>query len=518
VEIISRSEGQPTRAYAFSDYASFVQGAVLEPRNEEIPLEADTELSPSLQGGNLVEAGTHVRVRIAGPDETNVFGYALADFSHEKFVNLLRLYTPVGQVNDYLLHPAYHNVRSQDLDVELTTVHDGVVTRTPVPFDFMRLSDRPRPAHMTLHQYINAQSPRNKSVHTVHRSKSGENIYLSAADIQAAELVHQLEADLKYENALPEHLDDLGGSVTDIPRGFQLALSGGMRSEYIARPPRSIGAAFRGVILSETARPTLGRKHVVDQRGAIARAAAQHEKEYEAIRKSVLPTSEPPPATPAAARWKREFFEGVRADLETQTPLSKDLYVWCGRESREARVMIAFGELLARGCFGDLRVLRGHLQDIYDFAFLYRSLPGSNSCPPPSLAETLTAGGYAVVEPRSGLFQRYGIGEFKARGEDVLDDFRPDLPRKMPNTPDLLVCWSFSKEAVESYPWSVENVSAEKAEFMGQTHLWIPNRGEIARERVLPVISISDLLAAMVTRGELAAAPPWPRDLPEVYY
>src|SRR5262249_6309785 len=158
----------------------------------------------------------------------------------------------------------------------------------------------------------------------------------------------------------------------DIPRGFQLALSGGMRSEHLARGPRSTGAAFRGVILSETALPTLGRKHVVDQRQAIARAAAEHETTYDQIRRAVLPTAEPRPATAAASKWRREFFVATRKALEGQTPVA-DLYVWAGRESREARVMLAFGELLARGVFGDFRVLRAHLQDIYDFAFLFRT-------------------------------------------------------------------------------------------------------------------------------------------------
>ncbi|MQS14734.1 hypothetical protein F7Q99_21330 [Streptomyces kaniharaensis] len=517
VEILSRPSGGEPSAYAFSDYASFVRGSAQLPRNEEIPVDSPLESSPFSQDILSGSSGTHVRVRIAEHDDTNVLGYALSNFSHDKFENILRLYTPIGQVNDYLMHPAYHTIRSRDLIVELSTACGDIKNRSSIPFDFFSFEGRSRPSHMDFYRYIDAQSPRNKSVHTISRTKRGDAIYLSAADIQAADLVHQLESDLAAADALPEHLDELGKKSGEIPRGFQLALSGGMRSEHLARAPRSTGAAFRGIILAETARPTLGRKHVVDQRTAIAKAAADHETEYDAIRRSVLPSSEPPPATPAAMKWKREFFERTTAELKSQPPKSETLHIWCGRESLEARVMIGFGELLALGFFGDMRILRSHLQDIYDFAFLYVEQLGSESFPCVALAETLSAGGYVEIGKHQVL-RRYGIGEFKERGESILDDFNPKNPRKSPTTPDLLVCWSFSKEDVEEYPWVVEPATNDNSEFRGQTHLWVPNRGEVGRERALPVIAISDLLDRFVEEGSLSAPPEWPSSLPEVYY
>jgi len=518
LEVVSKVDGSEATAYAFSNYASFVQGSVAQPQNEQLDLTAlpaGTDLAPSiLQSG---EVGTHVRVQIAGPEQTNVLGHTLENFKHEKFVNLLRLYTPIGQVNDYLLHPAYHNVRVNDLDVELTTIHNGTTLKTPVPFDFFRLSLL-MPNHMEFDKYINAHSPRNKSVHTVHRCSRGNSIYLSAADIQVSDLVHELEANLEGSEELPQQVDELGKMVGEIQRGFQLALSGGMRSEYSARAPRSTSAAFRGIVLSETARPTLGRKHVVDQRAAIARAAVEHETTYNDIRKAVMPTAEPPPATPAAARWKRDYFIRARGDLESQVPPSESLNVWAGRESREARVMIAYGDLLARGVFGDMRILRAHLQDIYDFAFLYRVPLLAGSIPNSALAGTLATGGYVKIDGNPRVMSRYGIGEFKEKGEDVIDDFSSDDPRKMPDTPDLLVCWSFAKDEVEDASWIVELATPDTAEFEGQTHVWVPDRREVRRERGLAVIAIADLLETLVAAGTLAGAPPWPDTLPDVYY
>ncbi|MEU3551652.1 ATP-binding protein [Streptomyces longwoodensis] len=517
VEILSRVDGDAPKAYAFSDYASFVQGAVSSPRNESIDLTVSgCELSERLRSSS--SSGTHIRVRVAGRENTSVLGHALAHFSHEKFENLLRLYTPIGQVNDYLLHPAYHNVRKSDVVVELSTYVGGDhPRRSTVPFDFFRLSGRQRPSQLDFYQYIDAGSPRNKSVHTIHRTRRGANIYLSAADVQAADLVHQLEDDLRAGGALPEFIDELERTSGDVPRGFQLALSGGMRSEHLARAPRSTGAAYRGIILSETAQPTLGRKYVVDQRTAIAKAAAEHEVVYDAIRRAVLPSSEPPPATPAALKWKREFFNSTVSDLKNQPPKSSDVHIWCGRESLEARVMLGFGELLARGYIGDMRILRAHLQDVYDFAFLYRAKMEAGSYPSMPLAETLKDGGYLEID-RRGYLRRYGIGEFKEKGESILGDFDPKNPRKSPNTPDLLVCWSFSKEEVEGYPWGVLDATPENSEFQGQTHLWQPNRGEVPRERGLPVISISALLDRLLQAQDIHAGPDWPETLPDVYY
>src|SRR6266536_710916 len=73
---------------------------------------------------------------------------------------------------------------------------------------------------------------------------------------------------------------------------------------------------FRRIVLAETARPTLGRKHVVDQRTAIASAANRHELDYDDVRKKVVIKSVVTTPTPAAHRWKREKIEGIVRDLK----------------------------------------------------------------------------------------------------------------------------------------------------------------------------------------------------------
>ena len=181
--------------------------------------------------------------------------------------------------------------------------------------------------------------------------------------------------------------------------------------------------------------------------------------------------------------------------------------------------MLAFADLLGRGLFGDVRVLRAHLQDIYDFAFIQRAELAADSIPRLALADTLSSGGYAMTEGSGRRYLRYGIGEFKASGEALLDDFNVDEPRKAPDTPDLLVCWDFDKTEVEDRPWVVEEVAPDTMEFKGQTHLWRP-LAEVRRDRVLPVIALADLLNVLVSNEEMAKPPVvWPDpEIPEVYY
>jgi hypothetical protein len=270
--------------------------------------------------------------------------------------------------------------------------------------------------------------------------------------------------------------------------------------------------------LSETARPTLGRKNLLDQREIIPRVASSHEATYEIIRKKVLPAAEPPPATPAAHRWRREFFERVYADARDEPPRSEDLHIWATKGSLEARTMLAFSDLLARDFIGDIRILRAHLQDIYDFAFIQRVKLDVDSIPRRALADTLHRGGYADIQD-ADKYLRYGIGEFKASGEDILDDFDEANPRKAPDTPDLLVCWDFDQQEVEDLPWVVEEADPDSAEFLGQTHLWRP-RADVGRNRPLPVIALARLLDDLVQSGKIAAPPVvWPDpEIPPVYY
>ncbi|HVO53125.1 MAG TPA: hypothetical protein VMT37_01800 [Solirubrobacterales bacterium] len=515
VEVASCVEGQSVQTYAFDEYASFVRRSSTQPRTHRLGGDERGDLSQVILGGQV---GTHVRVKLISPIDTNELGHTLAHYSHGRFENLLRLYTPIGQINDFVLHPAYHTLRRDDIDVELVSVEQGAEPqRSAVEFDFFRLSGRTVPSHYDFASYVDAGSPRGKSVHTVHRVRFADAVLLSAADIQAAEEIHKLEELLSGEEKLPLHRDEEDREVGRIPRGFQLALSGGMRSEYLARAPRGASAAFRGVILSETARPTLGRKYVMDQRSAIPRGASSHESVYEDTRKAVLPAAEPPPATPAAAKWRREFFVQVRDALESQQPISTDLQVWAGSESREARVMLSFGELLGQGAFGDLRILRAHLRDIYDFAFLQTVELSTTSVPAVGLADTLVQQGFAAKN--GNLYQRYGVGEFKAAGQDLFDDLSPDEPRKAPDTPDLLICWSFDKEVVEDGPWTVEEATKDSSEFADQTHIWQPSRGDVGRTRALAVVALQSLLDERVEAKSLGGPPaPWPDCLPDVYY
>jgi hypothetical protein len=156
---------------------------------------------------------------------------------------------------------------------------------------------------------------------------------------------------------------------------------------------------------------------------------------------------------------------------------------------------------------------------IYDFAFIQRVELAADSIPRPALTDTLSSGGYAMAEGPRTRYLRYGIGEFKASGEDLLDDFNVDEPRKAPDTPDLLVCWNFDKTEVEDLPWVVEEVAPDTMEFKGQTHLWRP-LAEVGRDRVLPVIALANLLEVLVNNEEMAKFPVvWPdTEIPEVYY
>jgi hypothetical protein len=521
VEVISRVAGGDAQAYVFANYASFAAGADVPLHNENIDLTQAGQGSGLSQRIRTNGTGTHIRVHVGRSTESNLLGHTLTHYNPGRFTNLLRLYTPVGQVNDYIFHPAYHTLRKADIDITLCSMQTTRDTRR-VDFDIFRISEGHAlfPSY-TYDNYVNAGMPRSVSVHTVHRARRANAIYLSAADLQPAkELLQPLERSLISQELLPGYIDEYDDLISIIPRGFQLALSGGMRSEHVARQPRSISAAFRGIVLAETAPPTLGRKHVVDQRQAIAKAAADHEQQYDDVRRRVLPEAVPPPATPAMARWKRDFFTLVRTDVASQVPPSESLRVWASRASREARVMIVFGELLGHGRFGDFRILRAHLTEKYDFAFLYRATLGRpDAVPTMAVANEMQRGGYAIWDRGTGLYQVYGIGEFKAVGDDLFDDFNEDDPRKAADTIDLLVCWDFDADVVGDQSWVVANADPTNTEFPGQTHVWIPRAGNIRRTRRLPVISINHLVQNAVASGQFTGPPsPWPGLLPDVYY
>lgn len=519
VEVLSKSHGSLTQGYIFSDYASFAHGTIQVPTNRKVDVSTHEDFKSHRLAGGSDETGTLMRVRIADVSDSHVLGHSLKNYSHEKFVNLLRMYTPVGQVNDMLFHPAFHTIRKEDISITLTSA-DCAAIRTNVPFDAFRIAECSGVVKFGYSDYVNAGFPETTcSVHTIHRYKTGDNILLSCAEIQSADAVtRQVERTLTSAQTLPGWMDSDGNSHHEVPKGFQLALSGGMRSEYVAREPRSVSAGFRGFVLAETARPTLGRKSILDQRTAIPRAARSHENEYDDLRKKVLPRSMPPPATPAAAKWRREFFQGVIEDLKTQPPLSEDLNVWASEGSQEARTMLTFAELLAKGFFGPMKILRCHLTEKYDFAFLYSAKVGMDSAPSPNVAALRGKDLYAKYDPKSGEYYYYGIGEFKSYGHTVFIDFNPDQPRKSPNTIDLLVCSDFKTEIVEEYGWRVEEAVNHEVDFAGQTHIWRPGGEQFKRDRPLAVSSLRHLLASLEKKGVIAGPPrDWPKQLRELY-
>lgn len=523
VQVISKTDGKPPEAYIFANYAAFCAGEISEPQNQQVNLQDATEshkFSERLKGQEG-ETGTHVRLKLRDLDDSNSFGHTLKNYTHKKFVNFLRLYTPVGQVNDFLLHPAYHNIRKSDINITLKSLIGGKVEQSDVAFDVFRLSEQQGIPHYTYHEFVNQGQPSNVSVHTIHRTKKGGELCLSAAEIQSAkEIIGTLEGRLKSQEELPCYLDENDKEISEIPRGFYLALSGGMKAELLVRQPRSTSAAFRGFVLSETARPTLGRKHVMDQRRSIPKAASSHEQVYDSVRKAILPIAVAPTFSPRAARWRREFFDKVLEEIKSQKPISKDIKVWAGNESYEARVMLVFAELLTKGIFGDLYLLRVHLKDRYDFAFSYKCRAASDKTATVATLDSLYRAGYGEWQTlQREWFHRYGLGEFKANGESILDDFDPTNPRKASEALDLLVCWQFDEDMVSDLGWLVEKVTQTTREFENQTHLWRPTSNDIGRNRTLPVISLSELMNILVQQGVLSSSPnDWPNILPGNYF
>jgi hypothetical protein len=97
--------------------------------------------------------------------------------------------TPIGQVNDYLLHPAFHVLRKGDLDINVETISEDLKTSTNIEFDIFRYSESsPGFASADFVTYVNSGWPSSTSVHTVHRTERGGDIYLVGAEIQDARI------------------------------------------------------------------------------------------------------------------------------------------------------------------------------------------------------------------------------------------------------------------------------------------------------------------------------------------
>ncbi|WP_165606023.1 ATP-binding protein [Mycolicibacterium mucogenicum] len=506
VEVASR-HGEIEQAFIFESFASFARGDIATPKVS--PTSFNNVVSSDSALSTKGRPGTVVRVQLNDPSENNILGYTLKNPTIKRLDNMLRMYTPVGQVNDYLAHPAFHGARKADLDCTIRWTHDSTEpVETAVEYRYFELADLPNSPSLDFKAFVNGAMPSRRSVHTLYRGFRGGQYFLSAAEIQPADIVKELENDLDAVQALPGLLGDQGQVVAEISRGFQVAVSGGMRTEYRAREPKSTAAAFRGIVLQENQTPTLGRRHVVDQRMSLPKVAADHERAYEDVRKKLVGKAEPQPQTLASATWRLEHIERIRTDLRHQKPLSKRTQIWAGKNSGEARVMLMFAELLGQGEFGNLFLLECGLAHAYDFTF-FQETSGELD---PEVQRKLIETGY--TKPRKGFsdkYFRYGLGEFKDSGQTVLREFDESIKQKQADTIDLLVCYEFDEEEIAERGWTSSIVEPSNRQFVGQTHSWQPGPGYSLRQRELAVVSLNHLLLSLLESEQHAVFDsPWP--------
>lgn len=497
--------GGELRGYSFRDFASFRLGTVDKP--------TVTELDKSELGDSRFDflrghvSGTQVRVWLPTTAEGGLVQKLTGEGTIEQWSNMLRLFTPVGQVNDYVMHPAFHTLRDSDLSVQLRIKRGQDETSDSVPYSYLKLGDLKSQLCDDLPDYVDRGMPSGFSVYCVGREERGGSRYLVAAEIQASKPTLASIVD-GAGPSLVEYSDDSGSLASRLPTGIYLALSGGMRSESLALAPLSTHAAYRGVILSETARPTLGRRHTMDQRTAIPGAAKAFASRFDGVRKKTIPSGQPVLTGPALNQWQRRLWKKVLEDLAQEPPL-EDLRIWAVAGSGEARVMLAYAELLALGTFGDARVLRASLGDVYDFQFVYRWEVHGGSAPSPQTGQLLVAQGFAVQE--GSEIRRLAIGEFKAQGESLIEEFDGSGSdwRKNPNTIDLLVCWDFDEQALGEKITSHQVTSQDHGyEFEGQTDVW-EMTADHPRSRPLAVARLSLLRKRLLDSGAVLPASNW---------
>lgn len=105
VEVLTHSGDEAVEAYAFSNYSSFVSGDIASPSNERITIENGIPHLSSRLINDTDSRGTHIRIRLDDIEQDNQLGHTPLNYNHDKFENLLRMLTPIGQVNDCLLYP-----------------------------------------------------------------------------------------------------------------------------------------------------------------------------------------------------------------------------------------------------------------------------------------------------------------------------------------------------------------------------------------------------------------------------
>lgn len=537
--VIGKKSGKDAKAYEFRDYSRFRLEDVPQPHDEELDLSDPTDralFSRKFQDHDF--SGTQIIISATKLDDGNVLGHSLnnpSELTIEKFSNLLRMYTPIGQVNDFVLHPAFHNLRKDDIEINLTVSKDSGSESAKVDFDLFRISEH-WGTDFNQYEYHQKSSPPNATVHVVDRVKKGGHVYLNAAEIQSSkDCLAQVKMDLFNKDALPLKLDDSDkvddSAGSQISQGFQFAFSGGMWSQILALSPKGLTGNYRGVVLTETAKPSLGRKNVVDQRTHIAKAARSTESLYSELRAKTLPKGlvRAGGKSMTLASWRIRTFGEILKNLEMHQPPSSSLSIWADRGSKEAKVMLTFAEMLNQKVFGEMKIIRCSLGDQNDFRFHYQCELTAQSIPNQKTADLLDAAGTCMIENISGSKKRMhylGVGEFKFDGEDLIKDFDPTGKNnvKNANAIDLFVCWEFDENILKSsYAWNSEEVyGTDRMLFPGQTHEWSSDKGAKAeRDGAMAVVELKTLIEELVANGQFEGAPaPWPDVLPskDKYY
>lgn len=508
VRVASAPVGGEVAALGFRNFLGFIEGT---DKPEFIDLSPDDFDVP-------VGHGTHLVLEGIQDVPNGVFEDIFKDLTPERFGSVLRALTPVGQVCDFVGHPAYHTLRAGDVEINVTDVEAG--TSVQVPFECLRVSEFVTVAGGYDGFLANPTHYDRGSVHVLHRYRSSKgDVYLGAAEIQEASVLDELQ---KYEPASIKILgkwdDAKGRYVRALQRGVFLAHSGGMRSEVVLLEPTGNRAMIRGVCLCDTLSPTIGRKSVVaDKRQAASRAASRLFSFYDQkVRKRLKGAKKGGIAIKSFAE-RRKSILAATSRVAASPPPTADLYTWATSDGKEARVMAVFSELLGRGIFGNLRLISVGLRTTYDFEFLYWSLLSPQSTHPNSsvaeMRRNTCAGGVEVVGGDKRYFQ-YGIGEFKSAGEDVLDDFELDgEARKDPNAVDLLVCWDFDESVLGDKSWEVDEVTDATRVFCNETHQWTSSSRTIGFP--ISVIRLRDVVDREVKAGRLEDLKVW---LPALYF
>ena len=443
------------------------------------------------------DSGTIVRIYIADANRVFRFGQTWNNYNDRKFINYLRLLTPLGQVNDYVHNPAYHIYRKDDFTPVLINVDTGIESN--ISYDYLRLSNIHEGRCFHYNNWVNDR-PHSCSVHTISRYINGEGlVILSGAEIQQASFVANLASRWHETDIFPSRWDATKEQdVSEIPRGFYLAFSGGMLSTYKALEPTGNNAMFRGVLLSEKSPPTLARRHmsdVLDGRSAVSTAASRHTRRYNDLRIFIRDEGDGGgDGAPNRYRRRRILFEETLNDLRNEKPERDSLSIWAGEGSGEARVMLLYAELLAKGFFGNCKVIKCGLSDQYDFLLYQKTELNEDSFPKPAKGNSLSQEVWASYDEVTNTYQRYAICEFKTFGHAVFDDFgldENDPKSKDPQVIDLLVCWDFDLDGIDN--WESIPVNPEDVEFQGQTHRW-ENAAGGERNRPMAVINLKNLL------------------------